>query len=131
VLTLPACCLVCVFVVYVPLLDTATAAIGMWSRACCEPTAGAGAAAAQGVWPVENRVVEPDFVRAGSRHAMAEMIRTGTTCFNDMFFFPDITAQVCTAFFVGLYVWAYVLPCHACVARVCARIVAWHVRMFV
>ena len=33
------------------------------------------------------------FVRDGSDLAIAEMIRGGTTCFNDMYFFPDVTAQ--------------------------------------
>jgi len=35
-----------------------------------------------------------EFVAAGSRLAMAEMIRSGTTCFNDMYFFPDVTAEM-------------------------------------
>jgi 5-methylthioadenosine/S-adenosylhomocysteine deaminase len=33
------------------------------------------------------------FVRDGSDLAMAEMIRGGITCFNDMYFFPEVTAQ--------------------------------------
>ncbi|MGZ8225400.1 MAG: amidohydrolase family protein, partial [Methylococcaceae bacterium] len=33
------------------------------------------------------------FVKDGTDLAIAEMIRGGTTCFNDMYFFPDITAQ--------------------------------------
>ncbi len=46
------------------------------------------------IWPAEQQWVSRDFVAAGSRLAMAEMIRGGTTCFNDMYFFPDVTAQV-------------------------------------
>ena len=33
------------------------------------------------------------FVKDGTDLAIAEMILGGTTCFNDMYFFPDITAQ--------------------------------------
>ena len=46
------------------------------------------------IWPAEQRWVSPEFVAAGSRLAIAEMIRGGTTCFNDMYFFPDETARV-------------------------------------
>lgn len=47
------------------------------------------------VWPAENRFVGPRFVRDGTRLAVAEMLRSGTTCFNDMYFFPDSTIEVC------------------------------------
>jgi hypothetical protein len=47
------------------------------------------------MWPTEAAFVSPSFCEAGSRHAVAEMLRCGTTCFNDMYFFPDATAQVC------------------------------------
>lgn len=46
------------------------------------------------IWPAEARWVREDFVADGARLAIAEMIRGGTTCFNDMYFYPDITAQV-------------------------------------
>ena len=46
------------------------------------------------IWPVETRWVDPEFVRDGSRLAMAEMLRGGVTCFNDMYFFPEVTAAV-------------------------------------
>lgn len=46
------------------------------------------------VWPAEKRWVSEAFVRDGTRLAVAEMIRGGTTCFNDMYFFPDETARV-------------------------------------
>ena len=45
------------------------------------------------IWPLEERLVGPEFVRAGARLAMAEMIRGGTTCFADMYFFPDVVAE--------------------------------------
>ncbi|TMW61981.1 hypothetical protein Poli38472_009474 [Pythium oligandrum] len=41
------------------------------------------------VWPAEGKFVNPDFVRDGVTHAAAEMIRSGTTCCNDMYFFPE------------------------------------------
>ena len=45
------------------------------------------------IWPVEARWVSPDFVRDGTQLAMAEMLRGGTTCFNDMYMFPDVVAS--------------------------------------
>lgn len=45
------------------------------------------------IWPAEAAWISPDFVRDGTELAMAEMIRGGTTCFNDMYFFPNITAH--------------------------------------
>jgi len=47
------------------------------------------------IWPAESRFVDSRFVQVGTRLAIAEMIRSGTTCFHDMYFFPEITAQVC------------------------------------
>lgn len=46
------------------------------------------------IWPAEKRWVSDSFVEAGSELAIAEMIRGGTTCFSDMYFFPDSTARV-------------------------------------
>ncbi len=48
----------------------------------------------QHIWPAEQRWISSEFVADGSRLAMAEMIRSGTTCFNDMYFFPDVTGRV-------------------------------------
>lgn len=45
------------------------------------------------IWPLEQRWMSESFVRDGSDLAMAEMIRGGVTCFNDMYFFPEVTAQ--------------------------------------
>ena len=47
------------------------------------------------IWPVEARYVNPGFVEDGTRLAVVEMLRSGTTCFNDMYFFPDATIDVC------------------------------------
>jgi 5-methylthioadenosine/S-adenosylhomocysteine deaminase len=46
------------------------------------------------IWPAETRWVNTDFVHDGTQLAVAEMLCSGTTCFNDMYFYPDITAQV-------------------------------------
>jgi 5-methylthioadenosine/S-adenosylhomocysteine deaminase len=43
--------------------------------------------------PVEREFVSPEFVRLGTQLACAEMIKTGTTCFNDMYYFEDDIAQ--------------------------------------
>ncbi len=45
------------------------------------------------IWPAEQRWLSDGFVEAGSELAIAEMIRSGTTCFNDMYFFPEATAR--------------------------------------
>ncbi len=45
------------------------------------------------IWPAEQRWVSEAFVRDGTRLALLEMLRGGITCFNDMYFFPEITAQ--------------------------------------
>ncbi|MDX2457174.1 MAG: TRZ/ATZ family hydrolase [Gammaproteobacteria bacterium] len=45
------------------------------------------------IWPAESRWVNEEFVHDGTQLAMAEMLRSGTTCFNDMYFFPDISAR--------------------------------------
>ncbi len=41
------------------------------------------------IWPAERQWVSYEFVKDASLFAMAEMIRGGTTCFNDMYFFPE------------------------------------------
>ncbi len=47
------------------------------------------------IWPLEQEFVGPSFVRDGARLAIAEMFRAGTTCFNDMYFHPDVLGEVC------------------------------------
>lgn len=47
------------------------------------------------IWPTESRWVSEEFVRDGTQLAIAEMIKSGTTCFADMYFFPEQAAQVC------------------------------------
>ncbi|MBE9550383.1 MAG: TRZ/ATZ family hydrolase [Proteobacteria bacterium] len=48
----------------------------------------------ENIWPAEQRWVGPDFVRDGTELAVVEMLRSGTTCFNDNYFFPDVAAAV-------------------------------------
>ncbi|MBS3743424.1 MAG: TRZ/ATZ family hydrolase [Wenzhouxiangellaceae bacterium] len=51
----------------------------------------------ENIWPAEKIIMGPDYVRAGTRLAIAEMLRAGTTCFNDNYFFPDVAAEVAVA----------------------------------
>lgn len=46
------------------------------------------------IWPAEAKWVSDEFVNDGSQLAIAEMLRSGTTCFNDMYFFPEVTARL-------------------------------------
>ncbi len=45
------------------------------------------------IWPAEQKWMSEDFARLGTRLAIAEMIRGGVTCFNDMYFFAEIAAE--------------------------------------
>ncbi|MCB1696841.1 MAG: TRZ/ATZ family hydrolase [Pseudomonadales bacterium] len=47
----------------------------------------------QHIWPAEAAHVSAAFVRDGAELAIAEMIRSGTTTFSDMYFFPDACAE--------------------------------------
>jgi 5-methylthioadenosine/S-adenosylhomocysteine deaminase len=49
------------------------------------------------IWPAEAKWVTPEFVRDGTGLAAAEMIKGGTTCFSDMYFYPEDTARTCLA----------------------------------
>ncbi|MCL7943900.1 TRZ/ATZ family hydrolase [Marinobacter sp. ATCH36] len=46
------------------------------------------------IWPAEGAFVSETFIADGTQLAMAEMLRTGTTTFSDMYFFPEIVAQL-------------------------------------
>lgn len=46
------------------------------------------------IWPVEAAVIGPQFVADGVTLAIAEMLRGGTTCCNESYFFPDVQAEV-------------------------------------
>ncbi|THB69523.1 MAG: TRZ/ATZ family hydrolase [Gammaproteobacteria bacterium] len=45
------------------------------------------------IWPAEGKFVSNDFVYDGASIAIAEMIKSGTTTLNDMYFFPSATAK--------------------------------------
>ena len=47
------------------------------------------------IWPAEGKWVSSQFVEDGTRLAVAEMLLGGTTNFTDMYFYPDVAAQVC------------------------------------
>ena len=49
------------------------------------------------VWPVESRWVGEEFVRDGTMLAIAEMLRGGTTCFNDMYLYPGDAGRAAAA----------------------------------
>lgn len=44
------------------------------------------------IWPTEAKAMGPEFVRDGVELAIAEMLRGGTTCCNENYFFPDVQA---------------------------------------
>jgi 5-methylthioadenosine/S-adenosylhomocysteine deaminase len=45
------------------------------------------------IWPAESRWVSPEFVHDGTRLACLEMLKGGVTCFNDMYFFPEVAVE--------------------------------------
>lgn len=50
------------------------------------------------IWPAEAKHVSAHFVHDGTVLACAEMLRGGTTCFNDMYFYPKAVAEAALAF---------------------------------
>lgn len=44
------------------------------------------------IWPIEGAIMGPDYVADGIALAIAEMLRGGTTCCNENYFFPDVQA---------------------------------------
>jgi 5-methylthioadenosine/S-adenosylhomocysteine deaminase len=44
------------------------------------------------MWPVERQFASPEFVRLGTSIACAELIKSGVTTFNDMYFYEDDVA---------------------------------------
>lgn len=46
------------------------------------------------IWPAEQHWVSESFVKIGTQLAVVEMLKSGTTCFNDMYYFPNIAANV-------------------------------------
>ena len=48
------------------------------------------------IWPAEQAIINEESMADGTRLAALEMIRGGTTCFAENYFFHDITAKVIT-----------------------------------
>ena len=48
----------------------------------------------QKIWPAEARWIGPEFIADGTRLAIAEMLLGGTTCFSDMYYYPDVVGEV-------------------------------------
>ncbi len=46
------------------------------------------------IWPAEGQWVNEQFVSDGTKLAISEMLLSGTTCFSDMYFFPEVVADV-------------------------------------
>ena len=46
------------------------------------------------IWPAEGQWVDQQFVADGTKLAISEMLLSGTTCFSDMYFFPEVVADV-------------------------------------
>lgn len=46
------------------------------------------------IWPAEGAHVSTDFVQTGTELAICEMLRSGVTSFNDMYFFPETVAEI-------------------------------------
>lgn len=46
------------------------------------------------IWPAESQWVSEEFVQDGTELAIAEMLKTGTTCYSDMYFYPEAAAKV-------------------------------------
>lgn len=46
------------------------------------------------IFPMEGQFVTPEFIKTGSELACWEMIRGGTTTFVDMYFYPEVIANV-------------------------------------
>ncbi len=49
------------------------------------------------IWPIESKFLSESYVHDGTELACAEMIRSGTTCFADMYFYQDVGAKVVKA----------------------------------
>ena len=45
------------------------------------------------IWPAEGQWVSPEFVADGTKIGIAEMLKSGTTCYSDMYFYPEVAAD--------------------------------------
>lgn len=46
------------------------------------------------IWPAETRWVDEAFVQSGSELAIAEQLKSGITCFSDMYFYPNVVSAL-------------------------------------
>ncbi|WP_434458528.1 TRZ/ATZ family hydrolase [Stutzerimonas urumqiensis] len=46
------------------------------------------------IWPAEAKWVDERFVRDGAELAIAEQLKSGITCFSDMYFYPDVVSEL-------------------------------------
>ncbi len=46
------------------------------------------------IWPIEAQWMSQEFAADGVALALLEMLKSGTTCFSDMYFFPEVSARV-------------------------------------
>ncbi|MCQ4272778.1 TRZ/ATZ family hydrolase [Pseudomonas kuykendallii] len=49
------------------------------------------------IWPAEKQWVDAEFVRDGTALAIAEQLKGGITCFSDMYFYPEVVAELVEA----------------------------------
>jgi 5-methylthioadenosine/S-adenosylhomocysteine deaminase len=45
------------------------------------------------IWPLEKALISPEFVHDGTQLAAFEMLRSGTTCCSDMYFYPEAAVR--------------------------------------
>lgn len=50
------------------------------------------------IWPAEGQHVSREFVYQGTKLAIAEMLLSGTTCFSDMYFYPEAAAEAASEY---------------------------------
>ncbi|MGB1557911.1 MAG: TRZ/ATZ family hydrolase, partial [Oceanococcaceae bacterium] len=66
------------------------------------------------IWPLEGRLVNAEFCHDGARLGLAESLRGGVTCVNDMYFHPQATAAALDEFgmrgMVGMIVLDFPTP---------------------
>lgn len=45
------------------------------------------------IWPAEAKNINHEFIKKSSELAILEMLKSGITCFNDMYFYEEVTAE--------------------------------------
>ena len=82
------------------------------------------------IWPTEKRWLDQGFVQDGTRLACAEMLLSGTTCFNEHYFFGETTAKVAKKLgmrcAVGIWLGEHETPYAKDLAGYIAKGLAWY-----